>query len=52
MKSRKPEIAPAEFYEFIIDLLSCNDGVLPMTEVFDAIKRHTDGTSRPLISGS
>lgn len=39
MKSQKPEIAPAEYYEFIIDLLSCNDGVLPMTEVFDAIKR-------------
>ncbi|MCZ2342588.1 MAG: hypothetical protein LC104_12480 [Bacteroidales bacterium] len=39
MPNRKPEIAPAEYYDFIIDLLSCNDGVLPMTKVFDAIER-------------
>lgn len=40
MTNRKPEIAPAEYFHFIIDLLSCSDGVLPMNEVFDAILRH------------
>jgi hypothetical protein len=39
MKNRKPEIAPAEYSHFLVDLLSCNNGVLPMTQVFDAIER-------------
>jgi hypothetical protein len=53
MTNRKPEIAPAEYYHFIIDLLSCNDGVLPMTKVFDAIEsfygRHFSAADKRLM---
>ena len=38
MSNRELEIAPAEYYVFIIDLLSCNDGVIPTSEVYEAIE--------------
>ena len=38
MSNRELEIAPAEYYDFIIDLLSCNEGVMPTSEVYEAIE--------------
>lgn len=38
MTNSNLEIAPSEYYHFIIDLLPCSDGVLSMSKVLDAIE--------------
>jgi len=39
MTMPQSEIAPAEYFDFLVDLLSGSGGVLPMSEVLDAIQR-------------